>query len=144
MPQDAGFLEFARVVQVVVAPVFLLMAVFGMLGVMTSRLSRVIDRSRVVKKEAAAEPARAEAAGVELKALALRARLVSRSITLGTVTALLVCSLIAILFIGAFVGYDASTIVAVLFVAAMGTLFAALMTFLREIFVATANIHIET
>ena len=143
MPSESGLLEAAKVVQIVVAPVFLLMAVSGMLGVMTSRLSRVIDRSRVVKREAAADPSRTKGAERELGVLARRAHLVNRAITLCTITALLVCCLIATLFVGAFARYDASRVAAVLFVAAMATLFTALVFFLREIFVAIRNLSIE-
>jgi hypothetical protein len=143
MGESKGIEEFARLLQTVVAPVFLLMGVSGLLGVMTSRLSRVIDRSRVVKKNASADPSLADAAHRELAVLALRAKLVSASITLCTVTAILVCSVIATVFLGAFGQHDTSTLVAVLFVAAMVTITTALLIFLREIFVATRNIHIE-
>jgi hypothetical protein len=144
MPQEPDLMEFARVLQVVVAPVFLLMAVSGLLGVMTSRLSRVIDRSRVVKREAAADPGRAEDARREIRALALRARLVSRAITLCALAAILVCLLIALVFVGAFARIDTSAAAALIFVGAMGVLGVALLVFLREIFVATANIRIES
>ncbi len=38
-------------IQLAVAPVFLLTAVAGMIGALTHRLARVIDRSRVLHKE---------------------------------------------------------------------------------------------
>ena len=143
MGPDTDIREFAKILQTVVAPVFLLMAVSGLLGVMTSRLSRVIDRSRVVKKGAVADAPLATAARAELEALALRARLVSFSITLCTVTALLICCVIAIMFVGTFGRFDTSAVVAAFFITAMASLIAALLSFLREIFVATRNIHIE-
>ena len=43
---------------------------------------------------------------------------------------------------GAFVAIDPSVAVALLFIAAMGTFILGLLAFLREIFVATANLRI--
>ena len=45
--QDVGTL--ARVIQLSVAPVFLLTGIGTMLSVMTNRLGRVIDRARVLE-----------------------------------------------------------------------------------------------
>src|SRR6059036_3435462 len=50
--------------------------------------------------------------------------------------------IIATLFVGAFVGFDASVPVALFFVAAMVAFFGGLLSFLREIFIATANLRI--
>ncbi|PYO99336.1 MAG: hypothetical protein DMD61_07515 [Gemmatimonadetes bacterium] len=61
---------------------------------------------------------------------------------LTSLTALLVCAVIATLFLGAFARFDVSVPVALLFVAAMIALFVGLLAFLREIFLATANLRI--
>jgi hypothetical protein len=45
--------------------------------------------------------------------------------------------------VGAFASFDASVPVALLFVAAMVALFLGLLAFLREIFLATANLRID-
>src|SRR5206468_12157221 len=54
----------------------------------------------------------------------------------------LVCTVIATLFLAAFASFDASVPVALFFVAAMVAFFAGLVFFLREIFIATANLRI--
>jgi Protein of unknown function (DUF2721). len=77
-----------------------------------------------------------------LSVLSRRAKLINRAITLLTITALLVCAVVATMFIAAFFSWNAAIPVAVLFVAAMATLFVALLFFLREIFVATASLRI--
>ena len=79
----------------------------------------------------------------ELQTLARRAKLISRAIAWCTISALLVCAVIATLFGGAFARFDASVPVALLFVAAMVALFGGLLAFLREIFLATANLRID-
>jgi len=143
MQQDSGIAAIAHVIQLSVAPVFLLSGIGAMLAVMTNRLARVIDRARVLEREVATTtPAEAAAIARQLATLSRRAKLVSWSITLCTITALLVCAVIATLFMGAFLRFDASVPVALLFVAAMVAFFLGLLSFLREIFLATATLRI--
>lgn len=135
----------AHVIQLSVAPVFLLTGVGAILAVMTNRLSRIIDRARVL--EARLDGASPELAALlenDLATLAHRARLIGPAITLCTATALLVCMVIAVLFLSAFLQFDASVAVALLFVAAMFAFFLGLLWFLREIFVATRNLRIAS
>ena len=143
MQQSPGITAVAHAIQLAVAPVFLLSGIGAMLAVLTSRLSRLIDRGRTLDAQLAASPPDAAARiHAELAALSRRARLIGRAITLCTVTALLVCAVIATLFLGAFALFDTSVPVALLFVAAMVAFFAGLLFFLREIFIATANLRI--
>lgn len=133
----------AHAIQLAVAPVFLLTGIGAMLSVMTNRLGRVIDRARFLEhKLETALGDEAEGIRQHLKTLAYRAKLIGRSIYLCTTTALLVCTVIALLFVGAFLGLDPSIPVALLFIAAMAAMVAGLLWFLREIFVATASLHI--
>jgi hypothetical protein len=55
----------------------------------------------------------------DLAVLSRRAKLIGRAITLCTTTALLVCTVIAVLFLSAFLRFDAPIPVALLFIAAM-------------------------
>ena len=133
----------AHAIQLAVAPVFLLTGIGAMLSVMTNRLGRVIDRARVLEQKLEASQGNdADALRAHLKTLAFRAKLIGRAINLCTTTALLVCTVIALLFVGAFLGVDPSIPVALLFIAAMVALVAGLLWFLREIFVATSSLHI--
>ena len=113
-----------------------------MLAVMTNRLARVIDRARLLESWLETHPSEAAAVHSQLATLARRAKLVGNAITLCTVTALLICAVIAMLFLGAFLRFDASVTVALLFIAAMLAFFTGLLFFLREIFVATTNLRI--
>jgi hypothetical protein len=135
----------AHVIQLSVAPVFLLTGIGAILAVMTNRLSRIIDRARVLEARLAdASPEAAASLENDLATLAHRARLIGPAITLCTATALLVCMVIAVLFLSAFLRFDASVAVALLFVAAMFAFFVGLLWFLREIFVATRNLRIAS
>src|SRR5712691_10376766 len=131
--QSPGFTAVAHAIQLAVGPVFLLSGIGAMLAGLTSRLSRIIDRARTLEGQLVASPPNATGPlQAQLAALARRAQLISRAITLCTITALLVCAVIATLFLGAFARFDTSVPVAMVFVAAMVTFFAGLLFFLRE------------
>jgi hypothetical protein len=139
MLQDSPTVVAAHIIQLAVAPVFLLAGISGILGVMTNRLGRIVDRARYLEGQMATDPAVAHAP--ELETLSRRARLISIAISLCTMTALLVCTVIVILFLGSFVTFDASAAVALLFITAMLTFITALLVLLREIFLALAGLR---
>jgi hypothetical protein len=135
----------AHVIELSVAPVFLLSGIGAILAVMTSRLGRIIDRARTLEERLEEAPAdRAALIEADLIALTERARLIGQAITMCTSTALLVSLVIAVLFLSAFLRFDASVPVALLFIAAMLAFFLGLLWFLREIFVATKNLRIAS
>lgn len=135
--------NIANAIHLAVAPVFLLTGIGALLGVMTNRLGRVIDRARLLEgrlENAAPE----DAAGItaHLGILARRAKLINLAITCCTMTALLICSVIALLFSGSFVRFNIAIPVALLFIMAMLLLVMGLLWFLREIFIATGSLRI--
>jgi hypothetical protein len=133
----------AHAIQLAVAPVFLLSGIGAILAVMTSRLGRIIDRARVLEEKLNHASAQiAMGLHADLAVLSRRAKLISRAITLCTTTALLVCTVIAVLFVSAFLRYDPTIVVALVFIAAMSTFFFGLVWFLREIYLATVNLRI--
>jgi hypothetical protein len=142
MIQASDVSEISRTIQLAVAPVFLLSGIGAMLAVMTNRLSRVIDRARAVETRLGTDSTVTSPERIELARLARRAKLVGRAITLCTFTALLVSAVVACLFLGAFLHFDATIPVALLFIAAMTAFFVGLLYFLREIFVAMKGMHI--
>ena len=115
----------------------------ALLGVMANRLARVIDRARYLESRWSQldEPARAMAR-VELCVLERRARLASWAINFCTCAALLVCAVVAALFIGAFLSKDLKWLVGAFFIAAMIALIGGLASFLREVYIATHTLRI--
>ena len=143
MDQDTAIATVGHAIQLSVAPVFLLSGIGAMLGVMTSRMSRIVDRGRIHEARLIdAAPEEAVRVHDHLAVLSRRAVLINRAITLLTVTALFVCAVVATLFVGTFFSFNTAFPVALLFVAAMATFFVALLFFLREIFLATASLRI--
>lgn len=130
----------AEVIQLAVAPVFLLSGVGIILTVLTNRLARVVERARGLEESASAaeQPVRQR----EIQVLARRARLINRAITLGTVCALLVSLVVVALFVDAFVDLNLSSPIALMFVVAMFSLIVALLCFLREVFLAIGALRI--
>jgi hypothetical protein len=132
--------DITHVIQLAVAPVFLLTAVGTLLAVLTNRLARVVDRSRVLEEQIGPlEGELLQLARQELQVLARRIRLIYAAIALAVVCAIFVCLLIAAAFLGAFVAADLSRVLGALFVMAMLALVAALTIFLREIFLAVTS-----
>jgi hypothetical protein len=130
----------ARAIQLAIAPVFLLSAIAMFLNVLTNRLSRIIDRTRVLEGKLENPPKSGIATlHSELKTLSKRAKLIDYAITLSTITSLLVCAVIAILFLGASLNFDINITVIVLFIMSMLSLVLALLCLLREILIATLH-----
>jgi hypothetical protein len=135
--------DIAHAIDLAVAPVFLLSGIGVLLGVLTNRLARIVDRARKVEEslQQAAVPASGDARG-QLKVAARRARFINVSITLGTIAALLVALVVAVLFASTFVPLNLAGPVAVLFVLAMAALVGALLSFLLEVRIAIAALRI--
>ena len=132
----------AHAIQLAVAPVFLLNGIGAILSVLTGRLSRIIDRSRVLHNRRLAATEGLHDIDFELQIHAKRAWNINWAISLSTVCALLVCLVIALLFLEEIVSAHVELPVALLFVAAMACLILALLFFLREIYLATARFRV--
>ncbi|MCX7099709.1 MAG: DUF2721 domain-containing protein [Methylococcales bacterium] len=133
----------AHAISLAVAPVFLMTGIASILSVLTNRLSRIIDRSRYLQDLPMPADTIQLAITIELKSLQQRARLIHLAIGLGTLCLLLICTVVAILFLGSFVLTDMSLVIASLFVAAMLCLIIALLNFMAEIYLATAHVRGE-
>ena len=135
--------DIAHAIQLALAPVFLLSGIWVFLGVLANRLARIVDRARSMEKELRHPEAHdAERIRRQLAALAKRARFINIAITLGTIAALLVALVVALLFMSTFVPLNLAPPVALLFVLAMFSLVAAFVSFLIEVRVAIAVLRI--
>jgi Protein of unknown function (DUF2721) len=132
--------DVARLIQLAVAPVFLLTAVGTIIGVLTTRLGRAIDRSRLLEDRLRQlQPEGQMAVREELGVLSRRVRLVYGAIVLAVICALFVGLLIAVAFVDAFINVDLSRFIGLLFIGAMVAFIFALLIFLREIFLAVTS-----
>lgn len=139
-PQTAAI---ARVIELAVAPVFLLTGIAALLGVMANRIARIVDRARILERQLSdAPPTQVTALRVGLRRLASRARVCNVGVSLITLGAVLVATVVMLLFVGALSGHNLVPIIAGLFIAAMSCLIAGLLCFLREIYLATRYVRI--
>ena len=111
----------AEVIQLAVAPVFLLAGIAGLLGVLSTRLARIIDRARVIERRVpqAKRDDQRTLLRRETKVLWRRIALINWAIRLCVSGALAVCLVIVALFVGEFVAFNIALAVAALFVLAM-------------------------
>lgn len=143
MATDITISSIAHLIQISVAPVFLLTGVGSILSVLAARLGRIVDRSRVLEASLPnIDGAQQTLAHLELTRLSRRAGLINWAISLCTICALLICTLIALLFVGDFISTSMANFVALLFVVAMLALIGGLLCFLREIYMAIRNLRI--
>lgn len=135
----------SEVIQLAIAPVFLLMGVSALLGVLTGRLGRVVDRFRVLNEKCNNEQKTADAKAMrELHLLQSRAIWVHRAITLSTLSLLLVAVVIGALFLGSAIRWDSSWLVSIVFIVAMLSLIVGLGCFLREIYLSKHTFELPT
>lgn len=131
----------AQVIQLAVAPVFLLTGVGAILNVMVNRLARIVDRARTLElKLTASEGPDRDELERRLANLSRRAKLISHAIALCVSTAVLVCAVIITLFFGEFFAFEATAPAAVLFIGALLSFLLALIWLLREVFLATRTL----
>ena len=129
--------ELTHVIQLAIAPVFLLTAIATILNVLVGRLGRAVDRRRVLS--AALPRLEGEIAALAKEELSYelrRTRLIYIATSMAVFAALLVAALISLAFIDPFVQLDFTKLIAVLFILAMVALVASLAILLREIFYA--------
>jgi len=144
MSPENSISAIAHVIQLAIAPVFLITGVCTLLGVLANRLGRIVDRARVIERKLEIpDEVKRVRLEEELIRLCRRARFVNLAIRCSIISALLTCITISTLFTGTFVPAHLSKVIAVLFVAAMLSLFLALLAFLREVMVATRALRIS-
>jgi hypothetical protein len=133
--------SLAQVIQLAVAPVFLLAGVGATLNVLANRIGRIIDRARPMEERlATADGDSARVLHDRLKVLSRRATLINRAIALCVFSGLLVSLVVAALFITSSLSIDLTAPIAVTFVLALLSLAASLLFFLQEVILATSTL----
>ncbi|GJM14383.1 MAG: hypothetical protein DHS20C12_27860 [Pseudohongiella sp.] len=132
----------ASVIQLAVAPVFLLAGIAGLLNVLSVRLGRAVDRVRIVETRLSKEPHSDHIVVLqaEISALWSRIRLANWSIRMFVAGALVVCLVIVSLFFSELTLLDMSAAIVVFFLGAMLLLIMGLILFLVEVSISTRSI----
>lgn len=126
-----------QIVQLSLAPAFLLGAIAAMLNVMNLRLATINKRvDYLCKRE---EDGRLDREVEELPALQRRQRYAHLAINFSTIAALFICVVIALMFVGALIRPMVGTVVALFWIMAMAMVFSALTCFMLETRLATRS-----
>lgn len=135
--------DIAEIIQLAVAPVFMLTGIAGFLNVMSGRLGRIVDRARIMERRVHTikNPEFLMQSERELANLWRRITIINRSIGLCTASALFVCTMVTCLFLGDFLIIDMSELILSLFVLALFLLIFALLMFLKEVQLATRTLQ---
>lgn len=136
--------QIGKLIQIAMAPAFLLLATGNILQMFANRLARVVDRERVQMAEFHRTHGEAHVRVVnELRILDRRADIVNKAILMGTLSAITVGVVIASIFVLSLTGYRFGQIVAGGFILAMAFLISGLVLFVLEIRMAMHTIRIE-
>lgn len=136
----------SQLIQLSVAPVFLLAGVAGLLNVFTGRLSRIIDKLDKLDKyedenqDLIKDESFIVKVGQRRKFLSMRMTNTNLAILFATSTGLLIAMVIVSMFLSAIFEFEDSIFIATLFITAMISLIISLLLFLKEIFVTTTFI----
>lgn len=133
-------------IQLAVAPVFLLTAVAGMIGALTQRLARVIDRARVIHKELLNESLKDSiriSYDEELQSIAKRGRFINVSMVFLVLCAIMIGLTILELFFAETSSGKlmVSNFVLYTFVAGVAAFILALISLLIEVLIASYSIR---
>lgn len=134
----------ASIIELSVAPVFLLAGIGALLTVLSNRLGRITDRARLLERRMSVVRSEEHRSLLsdETSVLWSRIRMMNWAIRLCAGSALLICLVIIALFVGEWAKMDISNFVAMFFVLALTLIFLALVLFLREVGVATKRMQI--
>jgi hypothetical protein len=133
----------AHTIQLALAPVFVLVAIGNIMNILSTRLGRIVDRSRFLQER------HKETIGVEhdlvvieIRALDRRIHLITRAIRLLVISGLTIGTTVAILFLEEVARIQLEQVAAGFFLVAIGLLMWGLTLFLHETQIAAEILRI--
>lgn len=133
----------AQTIQLALAPVFVLVAIGNIMNILSTRLGRIVDRSRVLlDRHGATQGDDHDKVVVEIRSLDRRIVLIGRAILSLVLAGLVIGMVVALLFVEEFLHLDLQRIAAGAFILAIALLMWALLLFLRETRMASEILRI--
>lgn len=134
----------AQVIQLAVAPVFLLAGVGAFLNVCAMRLARIIDRARRIEPDLLASVGQEHDRLLgDIRLLDRRMGIVNWAIFFSVLSAVLICLVVVLLFAGGLTGAHFGTPIALLFIASMVAIGIGFFIFLVETRIASRAVRIR-
>ena len=142
---DVSVSSLLPIIQASTTPVILISGMGLLLLTMTNRMGRIIDRTRGYVKELreASSPKEKQKLEIQLELTWRRAKVVRLALTFATTSMLLAAALIVVIFVGTIAHAEVAGFMLVLFAAAICSVVAALVMFLRDIFMSLAALQLE-
>ena len=135
--------HLAQIIQLAVAPVFLLAGIGAFLNVCAGRLARIVDRARALEPRIfASRGAEHDRLIGEVRMLDRRIRVVNHAIFTPVLAALIISAVVVLLFVAFLTGFKIGTAVALLFIAAMITTALSFAIFLYETRLGTRSVSV--
>jgi MFS family permease len=145
LPHSPNLTQLAQIIQLAVAPVFLLAGLGAFLNVCAGRLARIVDRARNLEPRIlASRGAEHDRLIREVRLLDRRIRIVNRAIFLTVLAALLISTVVILLFTAFLTGFRFGTAIALLFIASMVCTGLGFAIFLHETRLGTRSVRIRT
>ena len=136
--------EFLPIIQLAITPVILISGVGALMLTLTNRLGRIVDRTRSLAGLVRTGPAEdREHVRIQLSILWSRAKLVRRAVTFAGLSMLLSCVLVLAIFVDAGFRGKYGLELVVIFVTSVVSLIAALIDFLRDIWLSLKALELE-
>lgn len=133
----------AQTIQLALAPVFVLVAIGNIMNILSTRLARVVDRSRHLQREHAQTAGPEHDAIVrEIRMIDRRIRLIGKAILLLVLSGLAIGTCVATLFVEELFKVNLQQVAGAVFFVAIALLMSALWLFLLETRQATAALRI--
>ena len=134
----------AQVIQLAVAPVFLLAGVGAFLNVCAMRLARIVDRARRLEPDLlASRGPEHDRLQSEMRVLDRRIAIVNWAIFASVLSAVLICLVVVLLFAAGLTGAHFGTAIALLFISSMVAIGMGFAIFLVETRIASRSVRIR-
>ena len=145
LPHAPDLRYLAQIIQLAVAPVFLFAGLGAFLNVCVGRLARIIDRTRELEPRILGSRGEEHDRLIcEISLLDHRIRVVNRAIFSTVLAAIMISTVVVLLFAGFLSGLRFGTAIALLFIAAMIATGVGFAFFLHETRLGTRAIHVRT
>ena len=134
----------AQTIQLSLGPVFMLAGIGALLNVLAGRLARIVDRARARGAQPPRATGREHDRHVwELRLLDRRITIINWALYLAVSSAVMTCTVVAMLFVAELANLRIGQFVAVAFVLAMVLLITALVSFMVEVRISLKAIQIR-
>ncbi|HQS95578.1 DUF2721 domain-containing protein [Novosphingobium sp. 17-62-19] len=133
----------AQTIQLALAPVFVLVAIGNIMNILTTRLGRIVDRSRTLQGHHAATTGREhDVVVIELRYVDRRIHLIGRALLLLVLSGLAIGVTVGSLFVGEMTGMELRNTTGIIFSLAIGLLMVALVYLLLETRIAANSLRL--